>query len=552
MLRRFTLTGFGSVRAKFVSAYAAGIVLPVIACLALLYWLGLAPAVSRLEQSEARRRLDSCERLIVDATKALQTHAWDYGVWDEMYQAVDSRDPEWLKINLTDWAVEVFHLDGILLFDKKGEIVYEWGKLRERVTSEERRRLFKLGMEQRAAGGLLGSGEEILAVGLSPVLRSDRTGPVNGVYLVAQWATDSFAREVADVLRDGVWLYRNGQAAAKHDPFSLPVPPQPGEAIQASLARGEVPSERLTDRFLVAYAPLRDLFGERIGTLGVVRNRTVAHEARNSAAGAAAVLGLVGLLLALVHGRLMARWVVKPVEELAVQVKSFEEGQLGAPIEAAGSGEIAELAQAFEKMRGSVQRLLEDLRQANARLQELATTDTLTGLRTRHFLNEWLEAEVVRCERFGYDMGCVMLDLDDFKEINDSYGHAVGDAVLAGVARVLLGSLRAFDVAVRYGGEEYLVLLPQTGLEQTAEVAERIREAVEGQRYGAGEVRVGVTLSVGVANLQRVSLGPARGRLLVERADRALYQAKRMGKNRVVVYDESLPPALGGTHTTRL
>ncbi len=241
---------------------------------------------------------------------------------------------------------------------------------------------------------------------------------------------------------------------------------------------------------------------------------------------------------------------VHPVERLAADARAFEEGRLDHPVAVAGSDEIAQLARAFENMRASLDRLLRDLRQrqrqleeANVRLEELATTDLLTGLRTRRYLQEWLPAEVVRCDRFGHDLGCLMLDIDDFKRINDKFGHPVGDKVLAAFAAVLRHNLRAFDLGVRYGGEEFLVLLPQTALEQATEVAGRIRDAVARERYDTDGQQASLTVSIGVSSVRTIAPGPDRGQRLIERADLALYGAKRRGKDAVVPWhEEGKPP----------
>ncbi len=173
----------------------------------------------------------------------------------------------------------------------------------------------------------------------------------------------------------------------------------------------------------------------------------------------------------------------------------------------------------------------------NARLhrtvQAQAITDELTGLANRRQFFEQLGREFERAQRFGQSLALIMLDIDDFKQINDSLGHLAGDAVLVGIAGTISELIREIDVAARYGGEEFAVLLPQTGAEGATMLAERLRQAIETRpiRF-AGERVAGVTASFGVAAGPE-NLGTELD--LVAAADSALYRAKREGKNVVEV-----------------
>jgi diguanylate cyclase (GGDEF)-like protein len=165
-------------------------------------------------------------------------------------------------------------------------------------------------------------------------------------------------------------------------------------------------------------------------------------------------------------------------------------------------------------------------------VQRQAVTDELTGLSNVRSLHSALDREIERGRRFNSPIGLVMLDIDDFKSINDEFGHQQGDEVLAAVAGVLRELSRDIDIPARYGGEELAVVLPQTDAEGTAQVAERIREAIEAcriPRLGGGEP-LQVTASFGVAEIPGSASDKAA---LIAAADAALYRAKRAGKNRV-------------------
>ncbi|RBC35418.1 GGDEF domain-containing protein, partial [Xanthomonas oryzae pv. oryzae] len=169
-------------------------------------------------------------------------------------------------------------------------------------------------------------------------------------------------------------------------------------------------------------------------------------------------------------------------------------------------------------------RLRESLRRQSIR-------DALTGLYNRRYLEESLSHELARCARRGLPLSVLMLDVDHFKQFNDSQGHAGGDLLLAAVGELLLTRLRTEDVACRYGGEEFTVLLPEADGEEALRVAEQIRGYIAALAV-SDEARAlpKVTASIGVASF------PAdgeQGASLIQKADAALYRAKHRGRNRV-------------------
>jgi diguanylate cyclase (GGDEF)-like protein len=167
------------------------------------------------------------------------------------------------------------------------------------------------------------------------------------------------------------------------------------------------------------------------------------------------------------------------------------------------------------------------------RLEVLANMDELTGVPNRRRLLQRLEEEWARARRFGHPLAVILVDVDHFKSVNDAHGHAVGDRVLAEVARTARGCLREVDVLGRTGGEEFVAVLPETGSEGGRRVAERIRSTVgAADAPGAGVAIVGVTVSLGVASLDPETASPAD---LLRLADMALYRAKAAGRNRVEV-----------------
>lgn len=180
-----------------------------------------------------------------------------------------------------------------------------------------------------------------------------------------------------------------------------------------------------------------------------------------------------------------------------------------------------------------------DLMAKNSFLSEISARDSLTGLYNRWYVMEKIDSEMNRALRHGYAMSVVMLDLDHFKNINDSYGHPAGDAVLRSVGQMVKESCRVYDVPGRYGGEEFCIVLPDTKVSGTATVAERIRARLESTPLVIGDSTVTVTASIGIAGMDSAAEGVLSASALVDRADRALYAAKKQGRNRIELWAPS-------------
>ncbi|HUQ08359.1 MAG TPA: diguanylate cyclase [Kofleriaceae bacterium] len=224
---------------------------------------------------------------------------------------------------------------------------------------------------------------------------------------------------------------------------------------------------------------------------------------------------------------------------------------LGVPIHLHGSCEGVLVVQSRQAnaFNAQDQRLLESLvlqvaaALENAHLYEMAMVDGLTGLFVRRYFDARIEEEIEQSRRYGTPFAVVMMDIDDFKRLNDTHGHLAGDRVLRDVATIVKQQMRGVDTAARYGGEELALILPRTELVSALNQAERVRAALADHRVATGAEGpvLNVTASFGIAAFPES--GAETAEELVRRADRALYRAKKTGKNRVELFwsDDSGP-----------
>lgn len=259
------------------------------------------------------------------------------------------------------------------------------------------------------------------------------------------------------------------------------------------------------------------------------------------------VLGLVALQI--------ANSIARPIRALSDGVRRVGEGETDVVImDVSTPDEIGLLTRTFNRMTARLHRNRLELQQnrreieaANARLreqndelqrvnralEELSTTDGLTGVYNHRHFQEELGREIKRAQRTGEPLALILLDIDDFKRLNDAHGHAAGDVVLRQVADVMRQEIRDTDLLARYGGEEFALLAPETDLQGASGLAEKLRVAVAGTRFRVdgeeGPRTIGITVSIGVSVLRDNRKG------LFNDADRAMYRAKASGKDCVVV-----------------
>ena len=249
----------------------------------------------------------------------------------------------------------------------------------------------------------------------------------------------------------------------------------------------------------------------------------------------ALMVGLT-LLVAIIAWRL-GRSIVTPLERLINAADRIAAGDLAVQLPVARRDELGHLTQVFNQMTDNLRRSRDEfeaasqtLQKQNKLLETLSITDSLTGLYNRKKLDDILADQFARFKRNQRAFAILMLDIDHFKRLNDTYGHLAGDQVLSSVARTLFSSIRNIDFTARYGGEEFVIVLPETTLSAAREMAERIRIQVSGASYQFNDQSIAVTLSIGIANSRD---SDQSADTILARADRMLYEAKRAGRDRV-------------------
>ena len=188
----------------------------------------------------------------------------------------------------------------------------------------------------------------------------------------------------------------------------------------------------------------------------------------------------------------------------------------------------------LKQEKNRAEKLASELQAANEKLRKAAFKDGLTGLYNHIYFQELMEREMERANRYGHQLSLIMIDIDHFKKINDTYGHPQGDIVLKMIASVISSTLRSSDIAARYGGEEFSIILPETTLKGAAVLAERIRLAVEKLKIPLNCKQITQTVSLGVTTYDPAKKKTKKG-TVIDAADKAMYSSKKNGRNRVSI-----------------
>ena len=247
------------------------------------------------------------------------------------------------------------------------------------------------------------------------------------------------------------------------------------------------------------------------------------------------IIIIIVTVLTFLTSIIISRKITHPIGLLTSELEALGKGNEHTRLkDIKNNDEIGFLARTFELMSSKLNDALEDIHNKNKQLEELSNNDGLTGLINHRHIKEILDMEFNRSYRYKSPLCCIMLDIDFFKSINDTYGHLFGDVVLKGVAAIIKKGCRKSDFAARYGGEEFVIILPNTELNQAQVVAEKLFEMISTENYFDDKNKISITVSIGISFFHD---GIKKYSDMLAEADKAMYQAKNSGRNRVYVFE---------------
>lgn len=296
----------------------------------------------------------------------------------------------------------------------------------------------------------------------------------------------------------------------------------------------------LDKKYLTRYEPIKDSKGQVIGMLFVGVEANIFDKLLVNLKETILIWAFISSILAAWIGYLLTLRIIKPIQKLCQVIEEVAAGDFGRKIDVySADRDVAKLLESFSGMLSSFRNILKQITGKKEELEILALTDELTNLYNYRYFQQRLTDEMEKAKNNQYEISLIMIDIDYFKNFNDTYGHPQGDKVLKSVADVIKSNLREEDIIVRYGGEEFAIILSHTGKIKALEIAERIRESMARHKFFLENkgLSVSITISLGIAAYPQDALSKID---LIAKADHALYKAKEWGRNKVQEFDNSL------------
>ena len=538
---------FKSIRTRFIGIMAVMLILTAGMVYLILHTV-MQDKINILEDKYIIENVERTKKEIFKEIEVLDTIVMDWAVWDNSYQFMIDKNPEYIKANLSEDTLNNLKINIMLFIDNKGNLVHGEGydiQKKESVPIDEallkyikdHSLLQNNDVKHRKSGIITLNGKDLILLSICPILTSAGEGPINGYIVLGANFTEKKIADIGEELNSEIKLTFLKDFEYDRKFFDLK-----DDKIQI---------DAVSDQKIIGRAFLDDIDGKHLLLLSIEKNRDINNIGE---AGIKATLWLLlGLffLFAIIITVILDRGILLRFQELSNDIRKIGEGKdLSVRLKRQNiddeltdvSNEINGMLGALERSQLFLSKSESALKKAIEKLQDevlehqktqeqikyIAYHDTLTGLPNRNLLNELLVHSITLAERNNKCMAVLFLDIDGFKMINDSKGHGMGDQILQEVAERLLKTLRKSDVIARHGGDEFIVIIEEldncSGVELIAnKIINCFQEPfhLENQDYF-------LTTSVGVA------VYPADGQtpdMLIKNADIAMYKAKENGKN---------------------
>ena len=479
-----------------------------------------------LEAEAVRQNLERARRALSGEVASLYETTRDYSVWDETYRYAKERNPDYLtrqllaegQGDLRITMIAILDLEGALLH---GRLIDHEGKRQLPLPSALSEQFVARGLAFRdpavreGRSGVLVLPDREWIVAAWPILDNSRTKPARGTMIMGRRLDGTVTRALTETTRLDIEIRRH---------------PVPGLEPELGIL-GSGPLVRpLSEEQIAGHTMVNDITGRPALALTIRMPRTIHERARNTLAYFTISLLVIGVMFGLSMIVLIERVVLSRIARLAASLHALRErGNLASRVDASGRDEVSKLGE-------SINTLLTTVEAGEERLRHEASFDALTGLPNRAMLLDLLRRAVARARRHPQPCGLLFVDVDRFKYVNDSLGHAAGDELLRELARRLVRCVRPEDTVARLAGDEFVVLLD--GLSTPADatrVAERIQGEV-GRPVRLGESETFASVSIGIA----IGTGEEQPEELLRAADLAMYRAKALGRAGHQVFDRQM------------
>ncbi len=501
------------------------------------------PQFNKLHMYEAKRNMNNFRDILFREMMHLDLICHDWAAWDDTYDFIIDRNQDYLDSVLLDTAFDTTNIDMIYFFNTAGDVV--WGKNLDFDKSSD----IDFGIDFSKYGKLLIHDKSdskisgiavidgnILFISSRPIVKSDYTGEIRGTLVMGRILDDKYIADLRKII--GVpfkaWVYSD--ISATEELFCVRDKYEDNLYVDDS-----------DPGFMRVYTLMKDINANESIIISADFPKEIVYMAVSIVKTLIAILLVISAILFLMLYFLIRGMVVQPVMSIINHVRKVKQkNDTSLMMEWNKKDEIGELSNELDQLFNQLdianlvnKEITTQINEKNELLHKLNVTDVMTNLFNKRHLSEIAKIEFMRARRHNHPLSIAIIDLDNFKKINDYFGHPIGDKVLKRVAQLMQKATRESDIVARFGGEEFVVLAPVTDSNGIRDLAERLRCIIENNSNIEIEkdVFVSATASFGVAtyfgnNYQNIDH-------LFRDADDALLKAKREGRNRVCVSTNS-------------
>jgi len=486
---------------------------------------------AKLEEQNTRQNVERALSALSDELSILDGTVSDWAAWDDTYAFIQDLGSDYIDSNLVDETFTALRLNVVLFIKPSGQTLF--GKCFD-LRKEKEVPLPQSLQEHLSPGslllrhpdtessikGIVHLTEGPMLIGSRPILTSEDEGPIRGTLLMGRYLDHTQIERLAEVtyLSLTVRPFEDSEAA-----------PDFQAAVLSASEERPILVRPLSEESIAGYALLEDIYGKPILVLEANMPRDIYEQGQATVS--YLILSLLATTLAFAVAALLflEKEVLSPLTGLSKTVSSIGKSRdLSARVPVRGRNELSTLAGEMNKMLQSLEESGTERKRAEETLRYMAYHDPLTGLPNRALFNDRLTLELARAQRNRQKLAVMLLDLDYFKNINDTLGHSVGDRLLQVAGNRLRSLLRSSDTVARMGGDEFLLMLPEIArVQDTSRVAQKILGAFR-EPFVLDGHKLHTTASIGIATY------PDAGEdadTLTKNADIAMYRAKKRGRN---------------------
>lgn len=488
---------------------------------------------SEVQKQSVILKMDQSKKIFEFQLKTLDSVVQDYAIWDEVYNKIQEEniDKTWFDINYSKWLPEKLDIDLIIVSNRNKEIILEYGLNGNTDTIlnvDNISRLFNENIYKETIefSGFKEYNGEIYLLGACPIFRTTTEGTSQGVVVLGKKITPTFLQALQDQFGNNIFITYNDKFISTEDIA------KELENNSLLIRKNENNSVyEFNNSYIIGSAPLIDICGNDIGYINIIYSTDIFSSTQKLIQRNLLLFMIISSIFLFILSFKFKGIIVDPIKQLEKQIKSMEYGNSSVNIRIKGPNEIVSLAKSFNNLIDNICKHKKE----NEVLRINSNIDPLTNAYNHKYYFESINNMIIEGHK---QIAVLFCDIDKFKLTNDTYGHEAGDILLIQIAKIIKNKVKDNGMVFRYGGEEFVIIIPDINPDEAFIEAEKVRKSIaRNQVLQQYSDYFPITLSIGIASYPNYGLD---AETLIKNADIAMYYSKQNGRNQCTLYTNEL------------